>query len=71
MARTLPTVHQCGNGRWALTDTTGSVPIVAGFWRMAELVCVSGGAPITLVGEWSTDGFLPLTAWGNNQVVVL
>ena len=36
-----------GNGRWTLADATGAVPIVPGFWRLAEMVAVSGGQPVT------------------------
>ncbi len=60
-----------GNGRWALSDSTGSIPIVPGFWRLAELVAESGGSPITLAGEWSVDGFLPLTLWVGAMAVAL
>jgi len=60
-----------GNGRWALSDTTGSIPIVSGFWGLAELVAESGGRPITLAGEWSVDGFLPLTLWAGATAVAL
>lgn len=58
-----------GNGRWALTDSTGSVPIVPGFFRLAELVAVSGGEPLTLAGEWSAEGVLPLTVWTDGCAV--
>ncbi|MEI7617685.1 MAG: SWIM zinc finger family protein [Actinomycetota bacterium] len=57
-----------GNGRWALVDPTGSVPLAAGFAATAELVCASGGLPIGIVGEWSADGFLPLTMWADNML---
>jgi len=60
-----------GNGRWTLTDATGSIPIVPGFWRLAELVAVSGGAPVTVAGEWSADGILPLTVWADGSAVAL
>ena len=60
-----------GNGRWTLADATGAVPIVPGFWRLAEMVAVSGGRPITIVGEWSADGVLPLTMWTAGQVIAL
>ena len=60
-----------GGGRWVLADRTGSVPIVSPFSSLAELVCVSGATPITVMGEWSVDGFLPLTLWGPNGVVQL
>jgi len=60
-----------GNGRWALADDTGSIPIVGGFARTAEIVAVSGGAPITLVAEWSAEGVLPLTLFASGQAVPL
>ena len=60
-----------GGGRWVLADRTGSLPIVSPFSSLAELVCVSGGAPITVMGEWSVDGFLPLTVWGSSGMVEL
>ena len=50
---------------------TGAVPIVPGFWRLAEMVAVSGGRPITIMGEWSADGVLPLTMWTAGQVIAL
>ena len=60
-----------GHGRWALADATGSIPIVADFQRVAELVCVAGGRPVALMGEWSIDGFLPLTLFANGLAVAL
>jgi SWIM zinc finger len=60
-----------GNGRWALVDHSGDIPIVPGFWRLAELVSLSGGRPITIVGEHSAEGILPLTVWSFGQPVVL
>jgi hypothetical protein len=60
-----------GNGRWALVDDTGSVPVVPGFWRLAEIVAAAGGRPITLAGEWSLEGVLPLTIWCDGQVIPL
>jgi SWIM zinc finger len=60
-----------GNGRWTLVDHTGAVPIVPGFWRLAELVSLSGGSPLVIVGEHSSEGILPLTAWSHGQAMVL
>jgi hypothetical protein len=60
-----------GTGRWMLADDTGAVPIVPGFWRLAELVSLSRGSPLTIVGEHSSEGILPLTAWSNGYPVVL
>jgi hypothetical protein len=60
-----------GNGRWMLADSSGAVPIVGGFWRLGEMVAVSGGRPIAVMGEWSADGLLPLTMWTAGQVIPL
>ena len=60
-----------GNGRWTLVDRTGAVPVVPGFWRLAELVALSGGEPITVVGEHSVEGIVPLTVWSHGYPVVL
>ncbi len=60
-----------GSGRWLLADATGSIPIASSFSRMAELVCVAGGREVVIVGEWSTDGFLPLTLFAEQQAVLL
>lgn len=60
-----------GNGRWMLSDASGAVPIVPGFWRLAEMVAVSGGRALTVMGELSADGVLPLTMWSAGQVIPL
>ena len=65
------TPRPIGDGRWTLTDHTGSIAIVPGFWRLAELVSMSGGEPLTVMGEHSVDGILPLTAWSQGVPVVL
>ena len=60
-----------GNGRWTLADHTGALPIVPGFWRLAELVALSGGRSITVMGELAADGVLPLTVWSQGATVLL
>lgn len=52
-----------GDGRWVLADHGGAVPLAPGFGRVPEMVALSGGAPLVLMGEWSADGVLPLTMW--------
>jgi hypothetical protein len=47
------------------------MPIVPGFWRLAELVAMSGGAPVTVMGELSADGVQPLTVWASGAMVLL
>ena len=60
-----------GNGCWSLADGTGSVAVAAPFPRIAEIVSVSGGLPVSVMGEWSADGFLPLTLFAGGQVIAL
>lgn len=60
-----------GNGRWTLADHTGAIPIVPGFWRLAEVVALSGGRPVVVMGELNADGILPLTVWADGGLVLL
>jgi hypothetical protein len=60
-----------GNGRWMLADHTGAVPIAPGFWRLAEVIAVSGGQPLTIMGEHSADGVMPLSMWADGVAVAL
>lgn len=60
-----------GNGRWMLADHTGAVPIAPGFWRLAEVVAVSGGRPLTIMGEHGADGVMPLSMWADGAVIAL
>src|SRR6266545_3060843 len=60
-----------GSGGWALVDPAGDAvplhPAAGEPWRLAAL---SGGHPVTLAGEWSPLGLLPLTAWDADGRVV-
>ena len=51
-------VSQAGSA-WALTDVTGSLPVIAGP-SMATLLAVSGGAPVDVTVEWTPHGVIPL-----------
>jgi hypothetical protein len=58
---------------WALVDPDGDAvplhPAAGEPWRLAAL---SGGHPLTVAGEWSPRGLLPLTAWdADGRVVAL
>jgi SWIM zinc finger len=46
-------------GRWVLTDHTGSLPISGG--AVPELVAVSEGRPVVMTAEWTAAGLLPLS----------
>jgi hypothetical protein len=58
--------------RWRFADETGaSVPPQTGGIDPWILAAVSGGAPVTAAGEWSADGFRPLTVWHGETAVPL
>lgn len=58
-------------GRWVLTDGTGAVGLVPRVRSVPELVAVTAREPAVVAGEWSADGFRPLTAWTEGRVVRL
>jgi hypothetical protein len=57
---------------WRLADASGaSVPLLIGGVDPWVLAAVSGGAPVTIAGEWSAEGFRPLTVWHGETAVPL
>lgn len=61
-----------GETGWQLADPAGAaVPLVTGEADCWPLLAISGGAPVTVAGEWSTAGLRPLTAWHGDQAVAL
>jgi hypothetical protein len=58
------------SGRPHVVDGDGdAVPLrTTDPWR---LLAVSGGRPVTVAGEWSPDGLLPLSAWHEEEGVVV
>ena len=60
------------DGGWRFADRSGLlVPLVTAGIDYMLLLAISGGAPVTLVGEWSPEGLRPLTAWHGHQAVRL
>ncbi|MBI4883455.1 MAG: SWIM zinc finger family protein [Actinobacteria bacterium] len=53
------------NGRWVLTDATGSVPLVDQNNRITpgvgQLLACSAGRPVAITAEWTPLGMVPLT----------
>jgi hypothetical protein len=49
------------DGRWVLSDGTGSMPVAAGADAVATVLACSGGSPVTITIEWTPDGVVPLT----------
>jgi hypothetical protein len=57
---------------WRFADASGaSVPLLIGGVDPWVLTAVSGGAPVTVAGEWSAEGFRPLTVWHGQTAVPL
>ncbi len=48
------------DGRWLLTDATGSLPLVDGA-SVGSLLACSAGRPVVLTAEWTAAGLVPLT----------
>ncbi len=49
------------DGRWVLTDETGSLPVVGDQRSLAMVVAASAGEPVATTIEWSPWGVQPLT----------
>jgi hypothetical protein len=58
--------------QWHLVDHTGTaLPLLNEDVSLWSLLAVSAGTPVTVAGEWTPDGLLPLTVWHHNQAVRL
>jgi SWIM zinc finger len=66
-----PAVPAAAADRWHLADPSGLAVPLLGRESLWTLLAVSGGDPVTMAGEWSADGFLPLTVWHNEAAVRL
>jgi hypothetical protein len=49
------------DGRWVLTDPTGSLPLIGPDRALATLLAGSAGTPVPITIEWTPWGVLPLT----------
>jgi hypothetical protein len=47
-------------GRWLLTDSTGSLPLIDGT-TVGTLLACTAGRPTTVTAEWTAAGLVPLT----------
>ncbi|HVG01181.1 MAG TPA: hypothetical protein VND68_15180 [Chloroflexia bacterium] len=71
LAEVIPVRQDAGEGRsgWAIRDAQGyTLPLAAhpeGWW---PLLALSGGAPISIFGEWNGNYLLPLSAWSDTFV---
>lgn len=56
---------------WRLQCTDATVPLAIGDIAVWLLVATSGGAPVTVAGEWTGAALRPLTCWHRGQAVRL
>jgi len=60
-----------GDG-WQFADPSGqAAALVTEGTDIWTLMAISGGARVTIAGEWTTDGLRPLTAWHGDTAVTL
>jgi len=65
-------VPWCQGDEWVVQDEAGeTLPLSSRFQQGWEVVAVSGGAPLTLFGEWDGSCFLPLSLWSATQFISL
>lgn len=65
----LPCEH---NGRWCLRDATGGLaPLAKRLASPWPLVAASGGAPVTVFGEWDGHTLLPLSVIAEGRFIDL
>jgi hypothetical protein len=58
--------------QWHLVDHEGiALPLLPEGVDLWPLLAVSAGSPVTVAGEWTPNGLLPLTVWHRNQAVRL
>ena len=60
-----------GEPGWQLADRAGLVVPLLGQESRWPLLAVSGGQPVSLAGEWTPAGLIPLTVWHEDQAVRL
>ena len=59
-------------GRWSLRDATGGmVPLAKRLASPWPLVAASGGAPVTVFGEWDGQALLPLSVMAEGRFINL
>jgi hypothetical protein len=56
---------------WQLADASGATVPLLGGESLWTLLAVCGGSAVTVAGEWSPEGFLPLTVWHEDTAVPL
>jgi hypothetical protein len=55
-------------GRWVLTDSTGSLPLVDGT-AVGTLLACTAGRPTVVTAEWTVGGLVPLTVHLDDRAI--
>ncbi len=66
LAEVTPVRGEAGVG-WLRDQAANRLPITAGFNEGWRLLALSGGAPLTVFGEWNGQQFWPLSAWTDGR----
>jgi hypothetical protein len=57
---------------WRVRDAAGyTLPLAQAFTQGWQLIALSGGHPLTLMGEWDGDALWPLSGWAEGRCVIL
>ncbi len=59
-----------GDGRWQLAEADGTaIPLAASVDVPWRLIGLSGGHPLTVIGEWTAAGLVPIAALANGEII--
>ncbi|WP_406265251.1 SWIM zinc finger family protein [Nocardia sp. NBC_00881] len=64
----IPALNEQG---WYLTESDGTALPIASAEQPWRLLAVSGGHPVTVAAEWSTDGLVPISVFAAGEVIDL
>ncbi|WP_169816260.1 SWIM zinc finger family protein, partial [Nocardia miyunensis] len=57
---------------WSVVDREGSaLPLARPARQPWQLMSLSGGHPVTVVGEWTADGLVPVSAWAGGEMAAI
>ncbi|MQY19968.1 SWIM zinc finger family protein [Nocardia macrotermitis] len=59
-------------GAWSVADHDGAaLPIARLAAQPWQLLSLSGGRPVTVMGEWTADGLVPTSAWAGEELATV
>jgi hypothetical protein len=57
------------DGRWVMTDATGSLPLLTSSASLGALLAAGGGAPLTITVEWTPRGLVLLSVHLDDRAI--